>query len=132
MSFLGYLIFKGNSKEVIEYYIDKLEVATKNIITFREVVEEDVKDKYEDDLDLIANGVLETDYGTLYLSDAPSMMQEALDDKKIIQINVEQSNVNKLKNIFNLLAQEGQIINPFSGYNNASLVDKFGVTWNFQ
>lgn len=132
MSLLGYLTFKGNTREVIDYYIDKLGVITKKIITFEEVIEDSVKTKYLEDLNKVANGVLETKYGTLYLADVPSSMENAFGDDKTMEINIKDNNNNQLKKLFKLLAIDGKVINPFEGLNSATVVDKYGVVWNFQ
>lgn len=125
-----YLNLEGNAREAIEFYEQALGAEVLSIITYGEMPE--MPNTFTDDLKkLVAHAKLRVGESELMFSDAPS--SSSIPKGKQVTICITTNDVDKSKQFFEALRQNGQVNMPFGeepfspGFGDVT--DKFGVTF---
>lgn len=125
-----YLNLEGNAREAIEFYEQALGAEVLSIITYGEMPE--MPSTFTDDLKkLVAHAKLRVGESELMFSDAPS--SSSIPKGKQVTICITTNDVDKSKQFFEALRQNGQVNMPFGeepfspGFGDVT--DKFGVTF---
>ncbi len=125
-----YLTMDGNAREAIQFYEKAIGAKVLAMSTYGDMPE--MPNTFTNELkDLVAHARLQVGESELMFSDAPS--GSATPQGKQLTICISTNNVEKSKQIYEALRQEGQVNmafeeTPFSpGF--ADVTDKFGVTF---
>ncbi|TCN25199.1 VOC family protein [Mesobacillus foraminis] len=125
-----YLNMEGNAREAIQFYEKALGAEVIAISTYGDMPE--MPNTFTDDLkNLIAYAKLQVGETELMFSDASS--GSPISKGKQVTICITTTNVEKSKQIFEALCQDGQVNMPFEetpfspGFGDVT--DKFGVTF---
>lgn len=134
MSVIAYLNFKGNTKEVMEYYIDKLEVAEYTYTTFSDL-NLNGEPFLENELDYVANASIKIADGVLLFSDVPKFMEEHYTEEKEISISIALDDLTLIEKYFNALANDGKVLRPLQQTPRSKafgiILDKHNIQWRF-
>ncbi|MBW5446872.1 VOC family protein [Cohnella sp. CFH 77786] len=125
-----YLNMEGNAREAIQFYEQAIGAEVLTIITYGDMPE--MPNTFTDDLkDLVAHAKLRVGASELMFSDAPT--GSSIPKGKQVTICITTNNVEKSKQLFEALRQDGQVNMPFEetpfspGFGD--ITDKFGVTF---
>ncbi|NBG87863.1 VOC family protein [Isachenkonia alkalipeptolytica] len=133
MSIEVYMNFNGNCKEAVEYYAEIFETTEPEFMTFGEAPEDPLFHLPEDTKDRIMHVGLEIE-GTVV------MFSDALPDSPVnfgnnISPVVNTDDVKRIETLFHRIKQEGtvemELQKTFWSKCYGSVVDKFGVMWQF-
>ncbi|WP_257351518.1 VOC family protein [Pseudalkalibacillus decolorationis] len=121
-----YLIMDGNAKEAIQFYEQALGAEVLTIVTYGEM-----PDSTPDDLkNLVAHAKLQVGGTEIMLSDTPG---SPIPKGKQVTICISSNDVEKSKQIFEALRQDGQVNMPLeeTSFSPAfgDVTDKFGITF---
>jgi PhnB protein len=122
----AYLHFGGNAEEALNFYKNILKGNIFSITRYGESpmpVDEDWKNK-------IMHARLEFDDSLLFISDGPKGYSSSHGN---ISLSLETSNVQHGEDVFNKLAEGGQVVMPmadqFWGARFGMTTDKYGIMW---
>jgi PhnB protein len=125
-----YLNMEGNAREAIRFYENAIGAEVIAISTYGDMPE--MPNTFTDDLkNLVAHAKLQVGETELMFSDSPS--GSPIPKGKQVTICITTTNVEKSKQIFEALRQDGQVNMPFeetpfsTGFGDVT--DKFGVTF---
>ncbi|MEF2243811.1 VOC family protein [Paenibacillus sp. IITD108] len=125
-----YITLEGTAKEAIQFYEQTIGAKVLSIITYGEMPE--MPNTFNDELkNLIAHAKLQVGETELMFSDAPGGLHIA--DGKRVTICITTNDVEKSKQIYEALRQDGQVNIPFQeesfspGFGDVT--DKYGVTF---
>ncbi len=125
-----YITLEGRTKEAIQFYEETLGAEIISIFTYGDMP--DMPNTFTDELkSLVAHAKLKVGETELMLSDAPG--DSTIENGKRVTICITTNEVEKSKQIYEALRQDGQVnmpfkIEPFSpGFGDVT--DKFGVTF---
>ncbi len=133
MSIEVYLNYNGNCREAVEYYAEIFDTKTPDFMTFGEAPENPEFQLPEESRDLIMHVGLEIE-GTVV------MFSDTFPDQMVTQGNhmslvVSSDDVERIETLFKRMEKEGRVEMPlqktFWSQCYGSLVDKFGITWQF-
>ena len=129
MTLIPYIHFGGNAEEALNFYKNILTGEILLVSRYGEApmpVEDDWKNK-------IMHARLAFGNSVLYVSDGPKGYTSSKEGN--IQLSVDVPDENKIVEIFNKMAEGGQVTMPlgdqFWGAKFGMLQDKFGVGWMF-
>lgn len=129
MTLIPYIHFEGNAEEALNYYKEVLNGEIVMISRYGEApmpVDDDWKSK-------LMHARLKFGNSEIYLSDGPKGYKSSKDGN--IQLSVDVPDENKIEEIFNKMAEGGQVTMPlanqFWGAKFGMLHDKFGIGWMF-
>ncbi|MNI52267.1 hypothetical protein D3C76_508170 [compost metagenome] len=125
-----YITLEGKTKEAIQFYEQAIDAKVLSIITYGDMPE--MSNTFNDDLkNLVANAKLQVGEAELMFSDDP--WGSPIPNGKKVTICITTNNVEKSRQIFEALRQDGQVNLPFKeepfspGFGDVT--DKFGVTF---
>lgn len=125
-----YFNMEGNAREAIQFYEQAIGAEVLTIITYGNMPE--MSNTFTDDLkNLVAHAKVRVGETELMFSDAPS--GSSIPKGKQVTICITTNSVEKSKQFFEALRQDGQVNMPFeetpfsSGFGDVT--DKFGVTF---
>ncbi|SFL61164.1 PhnB protein [Gracilibacillus orientalis] len=125
-----YITLEGRAKEAIQLYEETLGAEIISIFTYGEMP--DMPNTFTDELkSLVAHAKLKVGETELMLSDAPG--DSTIENGKRVTICITTNEVEKSKQIYETLRQDGQVNMPFKeepfspGFGDVT--DKFGVTF---
>ncbi|MBD1382012.1 VOC family protein [Metabacillus arenae] len=126
VSLTPYITLEGNAKEAIQFYEKALGAEVLSIITYGEM-----PDSPSDDLkNLVAHAMIKVDEAELMFSDSPG---SPIKKGNQVTICISTNDVEKSKQIFEALRQNGQVNMPLekTSFSPAfgDVTDKFGVTF---
>ncbi|MGB3366630.1 MAG: VOC family protein [Acidaminobacteraceae bacterium] len=133
MALIPYLNFNGNTKEVIEFYVKVFDLEEAEIMYFKDMPNDPEFPITSEIENLVMHGSIDLDGDKIMFSDSISEMGPPLIFGNNLDIMYSIKDIDKLKTIFDKLAEGGTINMPFmptfwsQGYG--VLVDKFGVGW---
>lgn len=134
MSVIAYLNFKGNTKDVVKYYVDKLGVEEYSYTTFSDL-NLNGEPFLEEELDYVANASIKIANSVLMFSDVPKFMEERCPENNEISISVSLDDLQLINKYFNALAADGQVVKPLQQTARSKafgiIVDKHNVQWRF-
>lgn len=129
MTLIPYLHFEGSAEEALNFYKDVLSGEILMLSRYGDApmpVDEDWKNK-------IMHGRLKFGDALMYVSDGPKNYKSYKGNN--IQLSVDVSDVNKIVEVFNKMAEGGKVTMPladqFWGAKFGMLEDKYGVGWMF-
>jgi PhnB protein len=129
MTVIPYLNFEGQAEEAINFYkkiFDGEITMTSRYGDAPMPVDEDWKNK-------LMHARLRFGNNMIYISDGPKNYKSSKDGN--IQLSVDVPDENKIDEIFNKMAEGGQVTMPlanqFWGAKFGMLKDKFGIGWMF-
>ena len=129
MKFIPDLTFNGNCAEAIEYYKEVFTAEIIQVVTYEDAVIECSEENYNK----IFTAVLVIAKNTLYFSDALNNVE--INPQGKMAIMIEFFNEDEMREIFDKLAEEGNILREIKETNwgslYASIEDKYGFLWNF-
>ncbi|WP_163582080.1 VOC family protein [Gracilibacillus saliphilus] len=125
-----YITLEGRVKEAIQFYEETLGAEIISLFTYGEMP--DIPNTFTDELkSLVAHAKLKVGGTELMLSDAPG--DSIIENGKKVTICITTNEVEKSKQIYEALRQDGQVNMPFKeepfspGFGDVT--DKFGVTF---
>ncbi|MGI2294355.1 VOC family protein [Paenibacillus sp. GXUN7292] len=125
-----YITLEGTAREAIQFYEQTIGAKVLSIITYGEMPE--MPNTFNDELkNLIAHAKLQVGETELMFSDAPGGLN--IIDGKRVTICITTNDVEKSKQIYEALRQDGQVNIPFQeesfspGFGDVT--DKYGVTF---
>jgi PhnB protein len=126
-----YLIFNGNCREAVEFYSKVFNTPLQQILTFREGnMSEDMT---EEDKDLIMHTYLNISGNRVMFSDSFPGQPVNIGDN--VSLTVLSKDIDEITTQFNSLKEGGRVEmdlqETFWSKWYGSLVDKFGVSWQF-
>lgn len=129
MTLTPYLHFEGQAEEALNFYKNIFNGEITMTSRYGEApmqVDEDWKNK-------IMHARLKFGNNEIYVSDGPKGYKSSKDGN--IQLSVDVPDENKIEEVFNKMAEGGQVTMPlakqFWGAKFGMLKDKFGVGWMF-
>ena len=129
MTLIPYLHFEGNAEEALNFYKNILDGEILMVSRYGDApmpIDEDWKNK-------IMHARLQFGNSIFYVSDGPKGYTSSKDGN--IQLSVDVPDENKIAEIFNKMAEGGQVTMPlakqFWGATFGMLKDKFGIGWMF-
>jgi len=129
MTLIPYLHFEGHAEEAMNFYKNIFDGEITMVSRYGDApmpVDEDWKNK-------LMHGRLKFDNNMIFISDGPKNYKSSKDGN--IQLSVEVPDENKIDEVFNKMAEGGQVTMPlanqFWGAKFGMLKDKFGIGWMF-
>lgn len=129
MTVIPYLNFEGQAEEALNFYKNIFDGAITMMSRYSDApmpVDEDWKNK-------VMHARLKFGNSIIYISDGPKNYKSSKDGN--IQLSVDVSDENKIEEVFNKMAEGGQVTMPlanqFWGAKFGMLKDKFGIGWMF-
>lgn len=133
MALIPYLTFDGNTKEVIDFYVNVFELEKAQIMYFKDMPEDPNFPVTSEIENLVMHASIDIGGDLIMFSDLIKDMTSKMIVGNNIDIMYSIKDFDKLKNVYDKLADGGQILMPFAatfwskGYGK--LVDKFGIGW---
>lgn len=129
MSLSPYINFSGNTREVVDYYADKLGANVLGVVTFEQLGRTEQSPEANS---LVAHAHLKIGESSLFLPDTPpSYMTLTPGDN--MSLMFQSSDAAEVQHIWDALAPDGQVRMPIGATPWTSLygqlTDKFGVIW---
>lgn len=129
MTLIPYVHFAGNAEEALNFYKNILDGEILMVSRYGDAPmpsDEDWKNK-------LMHARLKFGNSILYVSDGPKNYKSSKDGN--IQLSVDVPDENKIEEVFNRMAEGGQVTMPladqFWGAKFGMLKDKYGVGWMF-
>ncbi len=118
-----YIMFE-NSMEAAKYYEDIFKGEIVYIMHGK-----DMPECPEDQLEVVMHLQLDINGHQIYMADAK------IEDKGRVHLHLNYTNLDEMKNTFNKLAKDGEVIQDleetFWGAIFGNIIDKYKVTWQF-
>lgn len=125
-----YLVFGGNAKEAVDYYSKVFDGNVSYMMRYNDMPEKD-KEEMKGMEDAVIHANVDTFVGQIMLSD--SMPDEKPTPSDALWINVSHEDLDKLKEVFDAMAEEGEVIMPleetFFSPLYGQVKDKYGFYW---
>ena len=129
MTVIPYLHFEGQAEEAMNFYKNIFDGEITMVSRYGDApmpVDEDWKNK-------LMHARLKFDNNMIFISDGPKGYKSSKDGN--IQLSVDVTDENKIDEVFNKMAEGGQVTMPlanqFWGAKFGMLKDKFGIGWMF-
>lgn len=133
MKIQPYLFFQGNCREAVEFYAEVFKAEPAKIMTFGEMPPDPSFPMPEEIKGLVANTSLYIKDTTIMFSDVPPGMPFRVGTNMSILVISE--SLDDLKSYFKKLKEGGtvemELQETFWSKAYGSLVDKFGIPWQF-
>lgn len=130
-----YIILNGRAKEAIQFYEEVLNAKVQSIVTYGDMPD-NPKMPFSDEVkELVAHALLKVGDTDLMISDTPIQSEQPFQlENQVVTICISTEDVEKTKQIFEALQQDGQVNCPLgeTSFSSAfaNVTDKYGVTYN--
>lgn len=135
MPFMSHVNTKGNAREIIDYYVEKLDAEIVYMCDYGTLFPSDDSPLKEDEYDKIANGSIKIHDQYLMFIDTPDFMNTHFQFGNNMGFTLVLDDMDKIIKYYHALSEEGSIIVPISKYywsdSYAIITDKFGYSWQF-
>ena len=132
MSFSPYLNFNGNAKEAMELYKKAFDAKEQDIMLYKDMPPNEDYPVTDENRDLVMHGELKIKDTWFMFSDAPGMKTEFGNGLTLMYASKD---LEELKKAFSVLREGGKVESDlgetFLSKAYGYLVDKFGVSWQF-
>ncbi|WP_044640020.1 VOC family protein [Risungbinella massiliensis] len=130
-----YIILNGSAKEAIQFYENVLDAKVQSIATYGDMPDNPDMPFSEEVKQLVAHALLKVGDSDLMISDTPIQSEQSFHlENQVVTICISTHDVEKSKQIFNTLQQEGKVNCPLeeTSFSSAfgNVTDKYGVTYN--
>ena len=125
--------FNGKGEAALNFYTKVLDGKIESLIRYKDVQDSfDMTGMSEKDMERIMNSCLY--FGDTLISICDQFPGETVSPGNSIMMNISISDPERLRNIFNTLAEDGSVIIPLAPASWTPLyglvTDKFGISWN--
>ena len=125
-----YINFVDNTREVVEYYADRLNAKVLGVMTFGDLGSESGQSSASDHL--VAHAHIKVGDSSIFFSDTPADFM-TLTPGNNISLMLQSADRDELQAMWDGLAADGEIIMPIGpvpwSQLYGQLVDKFGINW---
>jgi PhnB protein len=131
MTVQAYLNFKGNCKEVVEFYSEVFQTEKPRIMLFGDMPADDGFPLTEETKNLVMHAEIKVKDSTIMFSDTPPDMPLTMGNN--ISLIYSSKDVDEITSIYNKLKVDGNVVmelqETFWSKCYGFVIDKFGIGW---